>query len=104
MKVEIIGKVATLYPEGRIDISNSTDFKNTLTSLVDQGVLTIYLDFSDVSGIDSSGLGKMLLFQKMLKEKGGELAVRNVKSDYVKKIFSLVHLYKVIDIEGLPEK
>ncbi|AQS58566.1 STAS domain-containing protein [Desulforamulus ferrireducens] len=104
MKVEIVDKVATLYPEGRIDISNSTEFKNSVTSLIDQGIFTIYLDFSDVSGIDSSGLGKMLLFQKMLKEKGGELAVRNVKSDYVKKIFTLVQLYKVIDIEGLPEE
>jgi len=90
-----------MHLEGKIDISTADDFKNKVTSLIDEGIYHICLDFSQVSGIDSSGLGKLLLFQKQLSEKGGKLRIRNVTSEYVKKIFSLVHLYKVIEIEGL---
>ena len=101
MKIEKTGSEVVVYPEGRIDISNAGDFKDEITSLIDEGSTVINLDFSQVSGIDSSGLGKLLLFQKQLKEKGGELKITNVNSEHIQKIFSLVHLYKVINIEGL---
>jgi len=101
MKVERLENETVVYPEGRIDISTAGDFKNRINDLMEEGAANICLDFSQVSGIDSSGLGKLLLFQKQLKEKGGKLRIRNISSEYVKKIFSLVHLYKVVEIEGL---
>ncbi len=101
MKVERMEEETVVYPEGRIDISTAGDFKNQVNSLMEEGINNICLDFSQVTGIDSSGLGKLLLFQKQLSEKGGKLRIRNISSEYVKKIFSLVHLYKVVEIEGL---
>lgn len=103
MKVERHEKETIIYPEGRLDITSTGKFKDTILKAIDQGADRICLDFSSVTGIDSSGLGKLLLFQKKLKERGGELRLRNVKSDYVMKIFTLVHLYKVINIEGLSQ-
>ncbi len=101
MKIEKSGSETIVYPKGRIDISSAGEFKDRMNSLIAEGNLNICLDLAEVSGIDSSGLGKLLLFQKQLKERGGELSIRNINSDYVKKIFTLVHLYKVIKIEGL---
>lgn len=101
MRIENKEGMSIVYPEGRIDIATAGDFKNSVMNLIERGDEKIILDFSDVSAIDSSGLGKLLMFQKKLKEKGGELRIQNVSSEYVKKIFSLVHLYKVINIEGL---
>ena len=49
--------------------------------------------------IDSSGLGKILLFQKELREKGGSLKIIHITSDYVKKMFYMIHLDQVVDIE-----
>ncbi len=98
MRIETEGKMKVAYPKGRIDIATANEFKENISKLIDGGENNICLDFSDVSGLDSSGLGKLLLFQKRLKENGGKLSIRNVNSEYVKKIFTLVHLNRVIDI------
>ncbi len=88
-----------LTPEGKIDITNSTELKETLLSIYNEGYDTIIVDFEKVYGIDSSGLGKLLLIQKKLSERNGKLKIINVSSDYVKKMFSMIHLNKVIEIE-----
>ncbi len=101
MKVEKNGNQAVVIPDGRIDITNSQDLKKKLLDIFDEGFDEIVIDFGNISSIDSSGLGKLLLFHKKLKERGGELRIVNVSSDYVKKMFSMIHLNKVINIEGL---
>ena len=90
-------------PGERIDITNSDEFKEKLVSLFDEGYHDIIMDFKEVAGIDSSGLGKLLLFQKKLKEKNGQLRIVNVNNDYVQKMFKMIHLSKVIHIEGIDE-
>ncbi|UMZ74489.1 STAS domain-containing protein [Natranaerofaba carboxydovora] len=88
-----------IIPEGKIDITNSSDLKETLLSVYNEGYDTIIIDFEKVYGIDSSGLGKLLLIQKKLSERNGKLKIINVTSDYVNKMFSMIHLNKVIEIE-----
>ena len=95
------GSKATVTPESRIDITNSQDLKQELLDIYEEGYAEIVIDFTNVDSIDSSGLGKLLLFHKKLKEKDGRLKIINVTSDYVKKMFKMIHLNKVIDIEGL---
>ncbi len=95
---------AVVKPGGRVDITNSQDLKNTLLSLYDEGYNTVTIDFSNVQSIDSSGLGKLLLFQKKLRERGGELRIVNITNDYVMKMFTLIQLNKVISIEGFENK
>lgn len=84
-----------------MDITNSQDLKNALLSLYDEGYNDVTIDFTNVHGIDSSGLGKLLLFQKKLRERGGELRIVNITNDYVMKMFTLIQLNKVISIEGI---
>ena len=86
---------------GRIDLSNAHFFGEKLRAYYEEGIKDITLDFSRVTGIDSSGLGKLLLFQKRLKERGGKLRIINVTSSYIRKMFKMIHLYKVIDIENI---
>ncbi len=90
-----------LIPGGKIDISNVYEFEQQLYVLYNEGFNYIKMDFSNVTGIDSAGLGKLLLFQKKLEERDGELSIVNLNNDYVKRMFSMIHLYKVIKIEGL---
>lgn len=100
MKVEKKSQdTAVIIPKGRIDITNSQELKEKLLLLYEEGFKYVSIDFTDVTGIDSSGLGKLLLFQKKLKERDGELKVVNITSDYIKKMFNIIHLYKVINIE-----
>ncbi len=99
MKVERSEETALMVPESRIDITNSNELKQTFLELFDEGYSTFVIDFGQVDGIDSSGLGKLLLFQKKLKERSGELKIINISSEYVKKMFAMIHLNKVITIE-----
>ncbi|OEF98399.1 STAS domain-containing protein [Desulfuribacillus alkaliarsenatis] len=98
MEIRKSGSEACLEPTGRIDMSNSHILKEKLLELYNEGFTVITVDFSQVNGIDSSGLGKLLLFQKKLKEKDGELIVKHVKSEYIRKMFEMIHLDKVIRI------
>ena len=92
--------VVMTMPEGRIDLSNSHLLRERLQMLYEEGFDAITLDFNQVTSIDSSGLGKLLLFQKRLKERGGELKIINITSGYIRKMFKMIDLDKVITIEG----
>jgi len=88
-----------ISPAGTIDFSNSRELKEELLELFEEDYKRVVIDFSKVESIDSSGLGKLLLFHKRLKEKDGTLVIRNIESDYIKNMFEMIHLAKVIKIE-----
>ena len=93
------GDSMIIVDENRIDVSNSHLLREKLQMLYDEGSKVIVLDFNSVTSIDSSGLGKLLIFQKKLKERGGELKIINITSEYIRKMFKMIHLNKVINIE-----
>lgn len=99
MRVERLKNNAIIKPEGRIDIRNSQELKKKMLQIYDEGYKYVIIDFSEVESIDSSGLGKLLLFQKKLKERDGELKITKINNDYIKKMFKMIHLDKVINIE-----
>lgn len=88
-----------ITPKENIDFSNSQKFKEILQKLFEQNYKKVIIDFSEIERIDSSGLGKLLLFQKKLKERDGDLIISNVKNDYIKNMFEMMHLNKVITIK-----
>ena len=98
---KISDKKVKIKPEGRIDFTNSQDFKKDLMNLLYDGFVEVIIDFEKVESIDSSALGKILLFQKRLKERKGKLKIINIASDYIKNMFDMIHLNKVIDIEDI---
>ncbi|PKM78992.1 MAG: anti-sigma factor antagonist [Firmicutes bacterium HGW-Firmicutes-13] len=101
MKVNrITGNKAVIILEDKINISNSEELKDKLLALYTDGVNMITINFLNVSSIDSSGLGKLLLFQKKLKERQGELKIINVTSEHIRKKFDLINLDEIITIES----
>ncbi|MEW5921505.1 MAG: STAS domain-containing protein [Bacillota bacterium] len=89
---------AVIYLGEKVNIVNSPELKQKLQALYDEGYKTIIVDFSGTKMIDSSCLGKLLMFQKKLKEREGELKIVNVSSEYINKMFNVIQLYKVINI------
>ncbi len=89
---------AIVYLTERINISNSGELKNVLQDLCDENYKTVAIDFTETKMIDSSCLGRLLMFQKKFRENNGELVITNVTSDYIKKMFKMIHLNKVISI------
>lgn len=99
-KINVIDEEkVVISPLANIDFSNSQNLKEDLLNLLKEDYKEIIIDFGNVESIDSSGLGKLLLFHKKIKEKEGQLRIRNVESDYIKNMFEMIHLAKVIEIE-----
>ncbi len=99
MKIETSGQKAVVIPEGRIDIKDSKELKGKAQELLNEGCCEMTVDFSQVTGIDSSGIGVLLLMQKKFQESGGVFKVIKVTSKNIQKIFKMMQIHKVINIE-----
>lgn len=97
-------EIKTTEDSGRIildekfDLTNAEDVKKKFFVLIEKNIIDIILDFKNVKEIDSAGLGKILLFNKVIRENDGNLVIENVNSDYVNKIFDMLDLRKILKI------
>lgn len=99
MKIEKSEEMAIVYPGKNIDISNSSELRSRLEELMDEGCHKIVLDFTNVAVIDSSGIGKLLVFYSRFEEHGGSMVMRNVNNAYLRKLFSLISFDQIIKME-----
>lgn len=91
-------RTAVVIPAGKIDVTNSNLFKEKLIELYQENFNEIIIDFTNVSALDSSGIGKLLVFYKKLKDRGGTLSIINVKHDNIRHLLDMLCLDKVINI------
>lgn len=103
IKVEYHGDEPFVILPQTIDLSNSNELKKVLLNLYEEGNETIVVDFRHLEVLDSSGLGKLLLFHKKLKDRGGELRVVKVLNENIRKMFNVIQFHKVIHIEGMSD-
>lgn len=79
--------------KGEIDVAASIQVRDVLKNLIDKGKVNIIIDFSDVTFIDSSGLGVIVVAYRNAKEKGGSIKFANV-NQRVKKLFEITKTEK----------
>lgn len=84
--------------ERNLNIENSRKLKKELVEMLHQGVRQVELDFSVTETVDSSGLGKLLLFNEKFKAAGGSFKVINVINQGVAEMFQLINLAKFLHI------
>lgn len=102
MDVQITTNLAIITPsEEMLFMSNAEELKKAMLSVYDNGVYHVILDLKNVRSIDSTGLGKILVFNKRLRENQGSLKIRNVNSSYVQNLFTILKLPEIIEIEGM---
>ncbi len=94
---ERYGKIT--LPE-KIDLTNVNAFKRNLQKLYDGGYNSIKLDCANLTIIDSAGLGSLIMFQKKLRERGGELQLINVNHRYIRHLFDMIELNRIIKINS----
>ena len=83
---------------GEIDVSNITEFKETLLAGIEQHSPHILLDCGGLKYIDSTGLGVLVSAYKKASELGGGIRIIHLKP-YLKKIFMITALDKIFNIE-----
>jgi len=88
---------AILRPDvNRFDASEAPGFKTIVEDTVAQDICDIKLDLSEVSFIDSSGLGAIVSAYKLL-HKNGSLALYNVNQG-VEEVFRLTGMNRIFDL------
>ena len=78
---------------GEIDLTQAAELDDELKSLVDDGTAKIIVDLLEVPFLESSALGVLLKYSRLLRSNGGELTL--VTDD--------VRVLRVIEITGLAE-
>lgn len=98
MKINVNGDVLTACLDGEIDHHSAPSVRNA----VDEAVFMnspkkLVLDFSDVSFMDSSGVGLIMGRYKLINGKSGTLEVRGLKKRD-KRIVEMSGLKKLVEI------
>lgn len=86
-----------LMLSGKIYVDEAAVIRENLLQHLAQGRIHFLIDMSQVSYIDSSGLGVLVAIQKRALEQHGEVVLRGLYGA-VKEIFELTRLTKVFEI------
>lgn len=89
--------VTILNWQGPLGVDNHLVFKEAVQSLIDNKKHQFVLDLSNVTFIDSTGLGVMTALLRRLKQSGGDLVLVNLQAE-VKPIFEITGLKKIFTI------
>ena len=81
----------------RIDAHNSSELKDYILHMIEQGKVNIVVQLEQVRFVDSSGLGALLSGFKHAEAKSGKLSLSNLQTQ-VLSMFELTRLNRVFEI------
>lgn len=83
---------------GELDHHSAEEVRNKIDDRLDrQGTIKLIMDFSNVTFMDSSGIGVVIGRYKKLSLKKGVVCIANVNSS-VKRVFELSGMFKIINL------
>lgn len=84
--------------EGRIDNEGTQKFQENLDDVLNKSGQKISLDLSKLEFINSSGIGKLLIFYKKARHSGIETEINGI-SEELFSLFRAIRLDKLITIK-----
>ena len=95
---KVVGKVCVLVPNGKIVIGEEVaTLREKIKELLGQGNKNILLNFSNVSYIDSTGVGALVGSFTTIRNQGGQMKLTNL-SQRVQDILLVTKLLTVFDV------
>lgn len=94
-----VGAVDIVSIGGEVDINTASQLSVSLLSLIAAGHTRLVLDLSDVSFIDSAGLGVLISAQRRLRALDGSLDVVTARP-LVQKMFHITALDRVFGVHS----
>ncbi len=88
-------KVITL--SGNLNATTSQEFRQNITNILESGAKIVLVDFKDVTFMDSSGLGALVLAFKTLRAANIQLVLCSI-NEQVRILFELTNMDKVFEI------
>jgi anti-sigma B factor antagonist len=93
-----VGDVTVVDAAGRITLGEAaTAFRETIRDLASKGNKKLLLNLSEVSYIDSSGIGEMVSSFTTVTNHGGQLKLLGL-SKRVKDLLQITKLYTVFEV------
>jgi anti-sigma B factor antagonist len=89
--------VSVLQARGEIDVATAPEFHASLAELIAEGRAILIVDMSEVSFIDSTGLGVLVSAEKESRAAGHELRLV-VTQPHITKLLALTGLDEVFTI------
>jgi len=98
MNTRQVGDVSVIDASGRITLGEGASaFRDTVRDLASKGDKKLLLNLSDVSYIDSSGIGEMVSGFTTVTNHGGQLKLLGL-SKRVKDLLQITKLYTVFEV------
>ncbi|MBD2742549.1 STAS domain-containing protein [Coleofasciculus sp. FACHB-1120] len=89
--------VKIVQPSGILDGMKATQFRQEISDIVENGGNIVLIDFKDVTFMDSSGLGALVLALKTVRAAGGKLFICSI-NEQVRMLFELTSMDRVFEI------
>lgn len=90
-------QVKIFQPSGSLDAENSQEFRQQITDVAQQGAKIVLVDLKNVSFMDSSGLGSLVLAFKTLRASNNKLVLCSI-NEQIRILFELTGMDKVFEI------
>jgi anti-anti-sigma factor len=91
-----VGPVTLLELGERLTIENTSEMRDTIQALMDQGHRWFLLDCGRIKVVDSQGIGTLVSHWLSLKKRGGKMELLT-PSARLQEVLCLVGLQKVIE-------
>lgn len=93
-----VGDVTVIDAKGRITLGEgSSDFRDTIKSLVAKGQMNILVNLADITYIDSSGIGEMVSGFTTVTNAGGKLKLLSL-TKRIQDLLQITKLYTVFEV------
>lgn len=95
--------IKVVQPTGILDSTKSNQFRQEICELLDDKIDAIIIDFKDVTFMDSSGLGALVMSLKNVRSAGVKLFICSV-NEQIKMLFELTSMDRVFKIFSSKEE
>ena len=89
------GTPPVLVLAGEVDLATAHDLEEAIQRLLAHGADTLAIDMSQVSYLDSNGIGVLMRAVRTCQERGGEVRIVGI-SDRALRVMRLISLDRVI--------
>ncbi|PSF37532.1 anti-sigma factor antagonist [Aphanothece hegewaldii CCALA 016] len=89
--------VKVVQPSGILDSTQASKFRQEINELVQAQTEVIIIDFKDVTFMDSSGLGALVLSLKAVRSAGAKMFICSI-NEQIKMLFELTSMDRVFEV------
>lgn len=82
---------------GILDSTKATQIRREVADVVEQNAEIVLIDLKDVTFVDSSGLGALVVALKTVRAAGGKLYICSI-NEQVKMLFELTSMDRVFEV------